>query len=206
MTDSRKVTAILVAAGPSSRLGQPKQLVEYQGEKLARRSARLLSEVERVRDDVVAVTGCHAEKVAAEMKGLPVKTVLNPDWKKGMGGSIAYGARFVPEFPDGILVMACDQWKLCRDDLEKLINSWEKAPARIHVASWKEGAAYVSGPPVVFPGRFRGELKGLDKSRGARQIIDRYMDIVEFVELDSAAHDLDRPEDLAKLLGGSERQ
>jgi CTP:molybdopterin cytidylyltransferase MocA len=200
MTEFRKVAAILVAAGPSTRLGQPKQLVEYEGEKLARRSARLLSDVKRVSDEIVTVTGCHADKVADEMKGLPVKSVFNPDWQKGMGGSIAHGARFLPRFSDGILVMVCDQWKLCRDDLEKLIDSWERAPASIHVASWREGAAYVSGPPVVFPGKFCGELKGLDKRRGARQIIDRHMEIVEFVELESAAYDLDRPEDLELLL------
>ena len=193
------LAAILLAAGPSSRLGEPKQLVEFNGEKLARRAARLLSELERVGGDVITVTGCHAEKVAAEMKGLSVKSVFNPDWQKGMGGSIAHGARFLQQFSDGILVKVCDQWKLSLEDLERLIDSWESAPASIHVASWREGAAYVSGPPVVFPGRFCGELKGLDKSRGARQIIDRHMDVVNFVELESAAYDLDRPEDLELL-------
>ena len=200
MTDNSKLAAILVAAGPSLRLGQLKQLVEYEGETLARRSARLLAEADRVRHGVVAVTGCQAERVAAELKGMPVNTVLNPYWEKGMGGSIAYGARFVPESPDGILVMVCDQWRLQGHDVEKLIDAWEAAPTRIHVASWKEGAAFVSGPPVIFPGRMRGELKGLEKTRGARQLIDRYMDIVEFVELESAAYDLDRPEDLENLL------
>lgn len=199
MPDTKKLAAILVAAGPSRRLGQPKQLVEFEGETLARRSARLLSEIEAVRNNIVAVTGCESERVAAQMEDLPVKAVVNPEWEKGMGGSIAYGARFVPRYPEGVLVMVCDQWLLQRNDVEKLIDAWSSAPDRIHVASWKEGAAQVSGPPVIFPGRLQGDLRGLDKSRGARQVIDRFMDIVEFVELESAAWDLDRPEDLEKL-------
>lgn len=200
MTDQQRklnLAAILVAAGPSSRLGQAKQLVKYEGETLVRRSAGLLVELEL---NPVVVTGCGAEDVAAEMKGLPVKTVVNPEWEKGMGGSIACGARFVPQLLDGILVMVCDQWQLQQDDLKKLVAAWTAEPSQVHVASWQEGAAYVSGPPVIFPGRLRGELKGLEKSRGARQVIDRYIDIVEFIELQSAARDLDRPEDLEELL------
>ena len=200
MTEQKRklnLAAILVAAGPSSRLGQAKQLVKYEGETLARRSASLLVELDL---HPVVVTGCGAEKVAAEMKGLPVKTVLNPEWEKGMGGSIAYGARFVPQLPDGILVMVCDQWQLCQDDLKKLVAAWTSEPSQVHVANWQEGAAYVSGPPVIFPGKLHGELKGLEKSRGARQVIDRYIDIVKFIELQSAARDLDRPEDLEELL------
>lgn len=203
MTEKSKpynLAAILLAAGPSSRLGQAKQLVRYEGETLVRRSARLL--MKSVTGPVVAVTGAESGPVSEEIADLPVNTVFNPDWEMGMGGSIAFGARFAPDYPDGILVMVCDQWLLHQDDLQKLIDSWLTAKTRIHAAQWLEGAAYVSGPPVIFPGRLRGELKGLEKSRGARQIIDRHMDNVEFVELESASCDLDRPEDLQKLLGG----
>ncbi|MEE4217889.1 MAG: nucleotidyltransferase family protein [Xanthomonadales bacterium] len=199
MTDrfgNLNLAAILVAAGPSSRLGQPKQLVKFKGETLARRSATMLVDLAL---NPVVVTGCEAESVVAEMDSLPVNTVLNPEWEKGMGGSISHGARYVPAYPDGILVAVCDQWLLEKADLERLIESWASDVSRIHVASWKEGAAFVSGPPVIFPRKLHGELKGLEKSRGARQVIDRHIDIVEFVELESAAWDLDRPEDLKKL-------
>jgi molybdenum cofactor cytidylyltransferase len=200
MSDAKTLAAILLVAGPSTRLGQPKQLVRFEGEALARRTARLLADLDRVHGNIVAVTGFQAADVAAEFTGLPVKAVLNDEWEKGMGGSIACGARCVPGATDGILVSVCDQWLLTPGDMQKLVDSWTAAPSRIHIASWKEGEAYVSGPPVIFPGRLCGELRGLEKTRGARQVIDRYMDNVEFVELESAAFDLDRPEDLCKLL------
>lgn len=199
MTDLKSLAAILLVAGPSTRLGRPKQLVRYKGETLARRMARLLAGLDCVHGDVVAVTGCDAEAIGAELTGLPVKTAFNRDWQKGMGGSIACGARSAPGNTDGLLVSVCDQWLLSSGDLQKLVDSWVAAPSRIHVACWKEGAALVSGPPVIFPGPLRGELRGLEKTRGARQIIDRHMEIVDFVDLESAAYDLDRPEDLQKL-------
>lgn len=202
MTEMRRklsLSAILLAAGPSSRLGQPKQLVCFEGETLVRRAAKLL--LATVSGSVVVVCGCESKSVSREVEDLPVKVVTNPDWKLGMGGSISFGARFVPQFSDGIMVAVCDQWLLQQQDMDRLLESWSKATARIHAACWNEAAAHVSGPPVIFPGRLHGELKGLEKSRGARQIIDRHIDIVDFIELNSAACDLDRPEDLARLRG-----
>ena len=193
------LAAILLAAGPSSRLGHPKQLVRFEGETLVRRSARLLADV--VDGPVVVVCGCESERVSEQVADLPVQTVTSPDWELGMGGSISFGARFVPRFSDGIMVAVCDQWLLSRDDLDRLLKAWRSARQRIHAACWSEGAAHVSGPPVIFPGRLHGELKGLEKSRGARQVIDRHIDSVDFIEMESASCDLDRPEDLARLLG-----
>lgn len=195
--EKRTLAAVLLAAGPSTRLGQPKQLVRFRGESLVRRAARLLCEV--TGGEVVLVAGCEAGKVSQETAGLPVHAVINHEWKEGMGGSIACGARHLSAAPDGILVGVCDQWLLEKPDLQKLVSSWSRAPDRIHVASWSEGAADVSGPPAIFPGRLRGELKGLDPGRGARQIIDRYIEQVDFVRLASAAHDLDRPVDLVRI-------
>lgn len=193
------LAAILLAAGPSSRLGHPKQLVRFEGETLVRRAANLL--VDAVEGPVVVVCGCESRRVSEQVNDLPVQTVTNPDWELGMGGSISFGARFVPRFSDGIMVAVCDQWLLNRDDLDRLLGAWRSARQRIHAACWSEGAAHVSGPPVIFPGRLHGELKGLEKSRGARQVIDRHMDSVDFIELESASCDLDRPEDLSRLLG-----
>jgi CTP:molybdopterin cytidylyltransferase MocA len=67
------------------------------------------------------------------------------------------------------------------------------------MASWNEGNASVSGPPVIFPRKLIPELKSMQENRGARQLVDRYIDIVEFVEMQNAAWDLDRPDDLERV-------
>jgi molybdenum cofactor cytidylyltransferase len=191
------LAALLLAAGPSTRLGQPKQLVRLGGESLVRRTARLLLSLRPV--PLVVVTGHEASRVEAELEGLPLEVVYNRHWAQGMGASINAGARTLPLGPEGVLLTVCDQWRLESADLARLTIHWISDISRICVASWREGEAYVSGPPVIFPRKLIPELKSMQVNRGARQLVDRYMELVEFVDLQNAAFDLDRPEDLARL-------
>jgi len=192
------VGVILLAAGPSSRLGQPKQLVEVDNECLVRRSARLALSLDPA--FVTVVTGCEAERIRAELEGLPVGIVFNRNWAKGMGASINCGVRSMPLGVDGVMIMVCDQWRLEASDLRRLQEAWLCDISRIFVAFWEEGKAHISGPPVIFPRKLIPELKSMQESRGARQLIDRYMDIAEFVDMQNAAFDLDRPADLERIL------
>lgn len=188
---------VLLAAGPSSRLGQPKQLVRVGGECLVSRSARLALSLDPA--FVTVVSGFDADRVEAELEGMPVGVVYNRNWAHGMGASINCGVRSLHQGVDGLLIMVCDQWRLEEADLKRLATAWISDISKIFVASWKEGSAYVSGPPVIFPRKLIPELKSMQENRGARQLIDRHMEIVEFVEVENAACDLDRPEDLERL-------
>jgi molybdenum cofactor cytidylyltransferase len=195
--ESGKFAAILLAAGPSTRLGQAKQLVQFDGESLVKKAVRLLQALEPV--SITVVTGCDSESIEQEIRGFPVDIAYNQNWARGMGGSISCGMRNVTGNVDGILLMVCDQWRLEADDLLRLVSSWKSDISQIYSACWNEGKAFVSGPPVLFPRKLMQELKCLHENRGARQVIDRNMDIVEFVEMKNAAFDLDRPEDLERL-------
>ena len=195
--DTPRFSAILLAAGPSSRLGRSKQLATYEGEALVRRAARLIIGLNPER--LLVVCGHEADQVEAELAGLELETVRNANWSQGMGASIVCGARAMPEGTGGILVMVCDQWRLDEAEVAQLVRRWQADPSRIYVANWKESGALVSGPPVMFPGRLLRQLRGLSPQRGARQVIDGNMEIVEYVEVPSAACDLDRPEDLDRM-------
>ena len=203
--ESRKLIlgAVLLAAGPSSRLGRSKQLVRVNDETLIRRTARLVLGMGL--DYVTVVSGCGADLVEAELEDLPVSVVFNRDWQQGMGSSINCGVRLMPQGVDGVLLMVCDQWRLDNDDLKRLLEAWQSDISKIYVACWDEGAAFVSGPPALFPRKTIPELKSMQPNRGARQLIDRYMDIVEFVKMENAAFDLDRPEDLERLSADTQR-
>jgi molybdenum cofactor cytidylyltransferase len=191
------IGGVLLAAGPSTRLGQSKQLVRLAGESLARRSARLM--LDAGMDHVTVVCGCGADRVLEELGDLPLGTVFNRDWAQGMGSSINCGARFMPQGVDGVVLMVCDQWRLKEADVNRLIEAWRSDISRIWVACWDEGEAFVSGPPAIFPRKLIPELKGMQPARGARQLIDRHLDLVEFLKMENAAFDLDRPEDLERL-------
>ena len=189
----------MLAAGPSSRLGQPKQLISIHGESLVRRTARLLLSMDIA--SVTLVSGFDAKNVESEVEDLPLDIACNHGWEQGMGSSISCGARQMLQNPDGVLMMVCDQWRLEKDDLSRLISAWYSDISRLYVTCWNEGKAFVSGPPVIFPRKTIPELISVQPHRGARQVIDRNMEIAEFVKLDNARFDLDNPEDLELIPG-----
>jgi len=198
--ENPKLAAVLLAAGPSSRLGQPKQLLSIEGESLVRRSSQLILAMNNIAG-LTLVSGFESDRVEYEVEDLPVDIAYNRSWEQGMGASIACGVRKLPDGPDGVLLMVCDQWRLEKDDLSRLIAAWSTDISSIHVACWHEEKAFVSGPPVIFPRKIIPELISVDPGRGARQVIDRHMENVEFVKLENARFDLDNPEDLELIPG-----
>ncbi|MFC1688039.1 NTP transferase domain-containing protein [Pseudomonadota bacterium] len=196
--ESGKFAAILLAAGSSSRLGQPKQMVEIDGESLVRRASRLLLNLNPV--SVTVVTGYHSEDVMQELLDLPLRVVKNDDWEQGQGGSIARGTFDISEEPDGVLITMCDLWKIKKTDLTTLIKAWSSDISRINVSSWFEGESIIYGPPALFPRKYIRELKQLRGNHGARSIIAQNRSEVRFVEMENAAFDLDTPADLEQLL------
>jgi molybdenum cofactor cytidylyltransferase len=188
----------LLAAGPSSRLGQAKQLVRVDGESLVRRAARLVLSTDPV--SLTVVTGCADDAVRHELIDLPVTIIRNDDWEQGMGGSIACGVQNMAEEVDGVLITLCDQWRLEGHDLFALISTWLTDISRITATSTYDGHVNIYGPPALFPRYYIRELGNLNGSMGAKALIGRNLENVQFVEIENAAYDLDRPEDLEQLL------
>ena len=196
--ESARFAAILLAAGPSSRLGQAKQLVRVDGESLVRRAARLVLSTDPV--SLTVVTGFAADAVKRELGDLPARLVQNEDWEQGMGGSIACGVRNISAEVDGVSITLCDQWRLDERDLFRLISIWLSDISRIVTASWYEKKVNIHGPPALFPRNYIRELGNLKGSQGAKALIGQNLANVQFIEMENAAYDLDRPEDLEQLL------
>jgi len=112
----------LLAAGPSSRLGQAKQLVRVDDESLVRRTARRLLSVDPV--SLTVVTGFANDAVEQELDDLPVRFARNDDWEQGMGGSVACGIQNISEEVDGVLITLCDQWRIEGGDFLSLVSMW----------------------------------------------------------------------------------
>src|SRR3954465_11585648 len=107
---TERLAAGVLAPGESSRLGTPKQLVLYQGLPLVARAAR--AALNGGADPVVVVLGANAERVSAALSGIPVIPVLNPEWARGMGTSVATGVRAILDqnpSTGGVLIMLADQ-------------------------------------------------------------------------------------------------
>ena len=182
--------AILLAAGGSSRLGQPKQLVAVNGKPLVARQAGLLLDLQPA--CIVVVTGAVEQQVVQALHGMPLEFTHNEDWPLGMGQSIACGIKAMPERVRGALLLLCDQWRLQTEDLRFLVEAWAENPRAAVAAKWSQG----SGPPVIFPRSMFARLSGLSGDKGARQVLRREAGQVRFVPMERAAYDLDVPADL----------
>ncbi|HEX4311854.1 MAG TPA: nucleotidyltransferase family protein [Acidobacteriaceae bacterium] len=186
--------AVVLAAGASTRLGQPKQLLLIDGESLLRRTARMA--VEAGCAPVCVVLGFHAQRMQPELTGLAVQDVVNQTWQEGMGSSLRAGMnavlQAVPQ-PDSVVVLVCDQARLTTSHLRQLLER--------HTATENPGiTASVygdkAGVPAVFPARLFPALLASQGDRGARDLIRAHSTEVQGIPWPEGVVDIDRPEDV----------
>jgi molybdenum cofactor cytidylyltransferase len=141
------------------------------------------------------VTGAKAKEVQSTLQTTTARFVDNPNWNEGMGTSIAAGSRAVDTKTDGLMILLCDQWRISRDDLMTLTETWRADPQRIICSESNERY----GPPVIFPSSCFAELKRLKGDHGAHSILSSNPDLLTAVPMRHAAKDLDTPAQLEEL-------
>jgi len=187
-----RVGGVVLAAGSSSRLGRPKQLLLYKDKTLVRRMAE--EALAAGLSPVVVVLGARAEDVAGELTGLPVRTVHNPAWEAGMGSSLQVGVRALTDV-DAALVMLCDQVRVDAAHLKALVETFTRTGAAI-VAS---GYGGTRGVPALFARATFPEFEALTPAQGARGVIAHDTSRVVEVALPGGDEDIDTAEDLWRL-------
>lgn len=196
-----RIAILIPAAGNSSRLGQPKQLVNFQGQPLLLKQINLCAQLA----EVYCVLGAHAQAINDQISHSTSKAncrfVYNPNWQKGLAHSIAFGVKQLPEHIDAVMIVLGDQWALEQQDLAQLIQQWQKQPNHIHASLYEQAQKKPqTGVPAIFPARFFTQLTQLsDSTQGAKQILKHYQSEVVAVPLANAAADLDTPEQLNEI-------
>ncbi|MBX3049041.1 MAG: nucleotidyltransferase family protein [Anaerolineales bacterium] len=104
------VAGILLAAGESKRLGQPKQLLDWKGKPFVRQVAE--TALASLLDSVIVVTGAAAAEVSAALDGLPVTLVHNPRFAEGQSTSVQAGLAALPPQARAALFLVSDQPQL----------------------------------------------------------------------------------------------
>ena len=194
-----KLGTVLLAAGGSSRMGHPKQLLRIEAEALVTRMARRLIELQPA--CVVTVTGSASQAVSEQLSGLPIQIVHNPRWEEGMASSLAVGVKNLPMEIEGVLIMLCDQWQVECADLQRLVQVWNSNISHIAAAHWHDEGRRVIGPPAIFPQPLFEELTMLQGDRGARAVIEKHRERATFVAMKNARFDLNQPADLKRFPG-----
>jgi molybdenum cofactor cytidylyltransferase len=187
-----RIGGILLAAGGSSRMGRPKQLLVYDGKTLLRRAAETL--IASTCDPVVVVLGAEFENAKNEIEDLSVQTVLNENWQLGMSSSIKTGLEHLLQVqPDisAIVITLCDQPNIASSHIDQLTTKFCKTGSEIVAAGYNG----IVGVPALFSRNLFDELSKLEGDQGARALI-RNRENVVMIYLKEAAVDLDVPQDL----------
>ena len=194
---------VLLAAGGSKRLGQAKQLLEFGGETLVHRAARLA--LATAPQDAVLVLGAHADAVLAGVATLALRPVQCADWERGMGTSLRAGLAALSADCAGALVLLCDQPDLDAAHLHALVEAWRPDPNRAAASAY----AGVLGVPALLPRAWFADLAAMDGDRGARDLLRQRAAHVHAVACAPLARDIDVPADLharASPLGPGNQQ
>ena len=189
------VALVLLAAGASTRMGRPKQLLPYHGRTLLRHAAETAVATGCV--PIVLVTGALHEELLPEVVGLPLQGVHNPDWATGMASSIHTGLAVVaPGRPCAVLIMLTDQPLVTPELLRQLIAQQQSTQAPIVAAAYGD----TLGVPAVFDATMLPELLRLQGAQGAGPLIARLGAAVGQVAFPAGLLDVDTPEQYAALL------
>lgn len=188
---------IVLAAGASTRLGRPKQLVRLQGRPVLH--SVVSNAVAVAGHSVTVVLGAHAKELAHLLAHSSASVIFNRQWEEGLASSLRCGLTAAPPGCSAALILLGDQVAVTPDDLRRLIQAW-KGDDSVLAASVYQGHL---GVPAIFPSWCFSELLQLRGDQGARAIIERHAHRVTRVQMPNAAVDLDTPEDLEALTGES---
>lgn len=191
------IAIIILAAGSSSRLGQPKQLLTYQSQSLLQHIVSLVSILPSVTPAVVI--GANREIIEANLLSADIKIIINDEWQQGMASSIKAGLRAMLETNpslDGCLFAVCDQPYISTALLNEIIAVHAQTGKGIIAAAYAD----TLGTPVFFSKKYFDNLLALNNDEGAKKIIRQYAADVASVPFPNGEVDIDTLEDYHRLL------
>jgi molybdenum cofactor cytidylyltransferase len=182
------VTAVVLAAGASSRMGEQKLLLQLGGEPIVRRTVRQVCDSGV--DDVLVVVGFEHEKVLQALEGLPIRHAVNPAYQEGMGSSFRTAVDHIGDSEAALFALA-DQPFVTTAHYQSILDTFrrQQSPAIVSVRYGE-----VTAPPHMFSKELFAELAAL--VHGARPVLERHSDrriVLQFPA--DLLQDIDTPDD-----------
>lgn len=190
------VGLMILAAGASTRMGTPKQLLPFQGRSLLRHTADVAIASQCY--PIIVVLGAHAERIKPEVDCLALHIVENKRWAEGMGTSIQAGIAQLSALSqniEAVVIVLCDQPFVSSQLIDQIVEAYRSTHKAI-VASEYAG---IPGVPALFSHTLFAELMKLDASVGAKHIIQKHSHNVYRVPFSKGAIDIDTPKDYEHL-------
>lgn len=194
---TKRVAALVLAAGRSSRMGGPNKLLATVGGKpLLRHTVE--SAIASKADPVIVVVGHDGNRLRAALAGLPVLIVDNPDYAEGLSSSLRAGISALPSDVQAALICLGDMPKIAPALLNRLIDCHAPLEGRGIIVPTSDGKR---GNPVLWDNAFFGAMAALTGDSGARRLIDQHPEQLCEVPVGDPAvlYDVDTPDRLAQL-------
>jgi molybdenum cofactor cytidylyltransferase len=184
---------IILAAGASTRMGKPKQLLPYQGRSLLRHITEVA--IASKNQPIVVVLGANAESIKPEICQLPVQIVENLQWASGMSSSIQAGVNALGQNVEAVVITLCDQPFVSPEVINQLVEAYRLTNKAIVACEY----AGTLGVPALFHHTFFSQLMTLKQGEGAKQIIKKYINEVTSIPFLQGKIDIDTPDDYEQL-------
>jgi molybdenum cofactor cytidylyltransferase len=190
-----KTGIIILAAGSSSRMGEPKQLMMYKNKTFLQ---HIISEAKNaLLDPVICVTGYQSELISKSILGMEVSVVYNEHWSEGMGSGISAGIKhLLLSDVDSVILTVSDQPHVSSDLFHTMLEMKARSGKRIVACSYTG----TLGTPVLFSKEYFNQLKSLNGNQGAKNIVKINLPDVCSVEFEKGNIDIDTREDYNNLI------
>lgn len=186
-----KVAALLLTAGSSSRMGEPKALLSWGPKTVIQ---HILDQIQEAGlEKVLLVTGAHHQEIQTAFRGEPIPICYHRDWELGMGSSISKGIQAIEQQFVGVsavLVLLVDQPLISSAYLRELTTAHSRNSNAIIASDYGDFA----GVPALFPREFWDALKQIPTGQGAKGLIARFREQCSILNPAEAIVDIDTPE------------
>ena len=182
------IVHLMMAAGASNRMGKPKQLLPWGDITLIEHQISILL---KTNQPISVVLGAYAEKIRKVIENFPIDIYINEEWQKGMGSSIASGVKQLlakDSTIDGVLISLIDQPLISATHFKKMLRHFETGKDQIIVSKSKDEW---SGVPVLFDAVYFNELINLKGDDGAKVIIKKHRNSVNYIDSKNSLKDID---------------
>ena len=189
--ENKNLAILILAAGSSSRLGQPKQLLKHEGYSLLQIAVKKALNFTK---DIYVVLGSEKDRCEKELAKYKVNIIFNKDYEKGMGSSISCGIKYTKDFENTMIIL-CDQPFIPTTHLNSLIENINdnNIITSLYIDNLKKSV------PAIFPKVYYSDLEKLDKDYGAKYLLQDNKTIDINLEKRFAV-DIDTIEDVNRFL------
>jgi molybdenum cofactor cytidylyltransferase len=191
-----EIPVLLLAAGGSTRMGQPKQLLPWGNSTLIEHQIKTLV---KTGNPVNVILGFNSEVIIPLIENFMVSIFLNADWESGIGSSISFGIlQIIQKYPkaEGVLICLLDQPLITTSYYKRMSDRWQPGFQQIMVS--QSGSGW-TGVPVLFDKYYFQDLLKLKNDQGAKNIIQQHEKHVIIVEGGELIEDMDTPNTYQQL-------